>query len=104
MLQLIRGGEDVATCYFADNDHIAAGAFLAFSECGYRIPKDVSIVGFDDLPICEYLDPPLTTVHVPKQYMGEMAASRLIQVIEERSSRPTKIEIDTQLICRKSVI
>lgn len=69
MLELLAQQESLANCYFADNDTIAAGALRALKEYGYRIPQDISIIGFDDLPLCNYLDPPLTTVQVSKQYM-----------------------------------
>ena len=103
MRALIAAGEELAGCYFADNDHIAIGAIHALCEAGYRIPEDIGVVGFDDLPLCEYLSPPLTTIHVPKQYMGETAVARMAQIIEEKSHSPVKIEIETTLIRRKSV-
>lgn len=103
MKALIESGEELASCYFADNDHIAIGAISAFKEAGYRIPEDISIVGLDDLPLCEVLSPPLTTIHVPKQYMGETAATRMVQLIEDKRHNPVKIEVSTTLIKRKSV-
>lgn len=103
MKALIESGEELASCYFADNDHIAIGAIAAFKEAGYRIPEDISIVGFDDIPLCEMLSPPLSTIHVPKQYLGETAATRLVQIIEDKRHSPVKIEISTLLIKRKSV-
>ena len=103
MRALIAAGEELAGCYFADNDHIAIGAIHALCEAGYRIPEDIGVVGFDDLPLCEYLSPPLTTIHVPKQYMGETAVARMAQIIEDKSHSPVKIEIETTLIRRKSV-
>lgn len=103
MKALIEAGEELAKCYFADNDHIAIGAINALKEAGYRIPEDIAVVGFDDLPLCEYLSPPLTTIHVPKQLLGETAAARLIQIIETGNSEPMKIEVSTTLKIRKSV-
>jgi len=101
---LLDNGEEPASCYFADNDLIAAGAMKAFREHGYNIPNDISIIGFDDLPICNYIEPMLTTIQVPKQYMGQMAVNRLIELIHTRHSCAVKIEIATKLINRKSVI
>ena len=103
MKQILEGGERPASCYFADNDLIAIGAMQALREAGYRVPEDVAIVGFDDLPACEYLTPPLTTVRVPKLFMGETAAMRAVQLIEGVNAQPLKIEITTRLIRRKSV-
>lgn len=60
---------------------IALGAMKALQEMGYRIPEDVSIVGFDDLPFSEISNPPLTTLRVPKQEMGRLAVRKLVEVI-----------------------
>lgn len=103
MKALLESGESPADCYFADNDNIAIGAIRALKEAGYRIPEDVAVVGFDDLPICEFLSPPLTTVQVPKHIMGETAVRRLIEMVEKKDSHPIKIEIGTALAIRKSV-
>ena len=90
-------------CYFADNDLIAIGAILALKEAGYRVPEDVAVVGFDDMPACEYMDPQLTTIMVPKLFMGETAAMRVIQLIEGANTQPLKIEVSTKLVRRRSV-
>ena len=50
MLELIKNGEELASCYFADNDLIAVGAMKALKESGYRIPQDIGIVGFRQPP------------------------------------------------------
>lgn len=103
MKALLQSGEKPADCYFADNDHIAIGAMKALKEAGYRIPEDVAIVGFDDIPVCEYLSPPLTTIHVPKHIMGEAAVRRLIEMVEQKDAYPIKIEIGTKILKRKTV-
>lgn len=103
MSTLLTQGEETADCYFADNDLIAAGAVKAFKEKGYRIPEDIAIVGFDNMPLCTYIEPALTTIHVPKQYMGEMAVHRLSNMIESKTKECVKIEISTSLIKRDSV-
>lgn len=103
MKALLESGEEPADCYFADNDHIAIGAMRALTEAGYRIPEDVAVVGFDDLPLCDYVTPPLTTIRVPTHFMGQTAAKRLAQIIEEKDALPVKIEISTSLRKRKSV-
>ncbi len=103
MCTLLQSGEEPVKCYFADNDSIAIGAIKAFREAGYRIPQDISIIGFDNIPLCTYVDPSLTTIHVPKQYMGRMAVQRLIQTLQETEHYPTKFEIGTNLIKRNSI-
>lgn len=102
MLELISHGEPLAECYFADNDLIAAGAMRAFKESGYRIPNDIAIIGFDDMPLCSYIEPALSTIHVPKQYMGKTAVEHLVALINEPASTPLKIEVNTSLVKRKS--
>ena len=103
MKALLEAGEKPADCYFADNDLIAIGAMQALKEAGYRIPADVAVIGFDDMPACEYVSPALSTVMVPKLFMGETAALRIIQLVEGKNAQPLKIEVSTKLIHRKSV-
>ena len=103
MKRHLEGGEKAVNCYFADNDLIAFGAMLALKEAGYRIPEDVAVIGFDDMPACEYMIPPMSTVMVPKLFMGETAAMRIIQLIEETNDQCLKIEVSTKLVRRKSV-
>ena len=103
MLAILDNNEPIADSYFADNDLIAAGAMKAFKERGYRIPEDIAIVGFDNVPMCTYLEPNLTTVKVPVKYMGKMAVERLISVINSKQYMPIKIEVNTNLIKRRSV-
>lgn len=103
MKALIAQGERLASCYFADNDLIAAGALRALKEAGYRIPEDIGIVGFDNTAACEMLEPPLTTIHVPKQAMGQLAVERLTAIINRKPSANIKIEIETTLVKRRSL-
>ena len=91
-----------AACYFADNDLIAVGAMKAFKAKGYRIPEDVSIIGFDNVPYANVAEPPLTTVHVPKKEMGRTAVLRLGEILEKGETLPMKIEVATRLIKRRS--
>ena len=60
-------------------------------------------MGFDDISSAQYVSPPLTTVEVPKTYLGEVAVGRVVQMIEGRSLKPLKVEVFTRLIRRKSV-
>lgn len=103
MAELLAHGEEPADCYFADNDLIAAGAMRALKEKGYRIPEDVAVIGFDDMPLCGYMEPALSTIRVPKQAMGEQAVKRLAELIANPRSSQVKIEIRTSLVKRKSV-
>lgn len=92
MKKLLAAGEEPVNCYFADNDLIAAGALRAFKEFRfkefrYRVLEDIAIIGFDDLPLCEYILPSLSTIEVPKYFMGETSAMRMIQIIEKKKTR-----------------
>jgi len=103
MMELLEQGEELAPCYFADNDLIAIGAMKAMQRKGIRIPEDIAIIGFDDLPMTAYLEPSLTTIHVPKNYIGEMAVKRLIEIVDCKNHVPVKIEVSTKLKKRRSV-
>ena len=91
------------TAFFADNDIIAIGAMKALKEAGLRIPQDVSVVGFDNLPMCAMMQPAMTTIQVPKRQLGKYAVNLLIQRIGEPAEDFVKIEVGTHLIKRESV-
>lgn len=91
------------TAFFADNDMIALGAMKALTECGYRIPEDISIIGFDDLPYSEISSPRLTTLRVPKQEMGQIAARNIIEIMRRPTSVKLKVQVCTSFIERDSV-
>lgn len=102
MLEIIKNNEQLAPCYFADNDLIAIGAMKALKKNGYKIPSDICIVGFDNLPVSSVVEPSLTTIHVPKRYMGEIAAARLLTLLKDPGQPPVKTEIMTRLIKRST--
>jgi len=91
------------TAFFADNDIIALGAMKALNEAGYKIPEDVSIVGFDDISYSSISNPPLTTVKVPKQEIGRAAVRRLRDMAGDHERNHIKTQICTQFIERDSV-
>ena len=77
----LRQGNRPASAYFAENDILAAAAIRAFSTNGYRVPDDVSIIGFDDVPICEMTQPTITTMQSFKERLGEIGVQQLHQRI-----------------------
>ncbi len=83
------------------NDQMAYGAMLALSEASLRIPEDVSLVGFDDLPHSAYTVPPLTTVSQPVNRIGAMAASAVL-AISAGFEQATDQSVAASLIARKS--
>ncbi len=103
MLEIIDRGDHLAECYFADNDLIAIGAIKALKLRGYRIPEDIAIIGFDNITEGKVIDPALTTIEIPRHFMGQTAARQLIQQIETPLPHTVKIEISTTLVKRFSV-
>ncbi|TVS09775.1 MAG: hypothetical protein EA424_26450 [Planctomycetaceae bacterium] len=86
---------------FISNDIMAYGAMKAMKEAGVRVPDDVSVIGFDDLPLSAMMDPPLTTISVSKHDMGRRAFDLLAARLNEGRSRPAeKVLIDGTLIVR----
>lgn len=88
------------TCY---NDLVAIGLMRALRELGLSVPGDVSVVGFDDIPLAEYIDVPLTTVRVPTFRMGTIAADMLITHVESKTAVPVqRAYLEAQLVARGS--
>lgn len=94
---------DLPTALFALNDIMALGAMKAMQEEGIKIPKQVSVIGFDDIPFSSLSNPNLTTMKVYTDEMGRLAIKRLCEKIENEDEVSLKIEIDTKLIERNSV-
>lgn len=103
MLAVIEDKEPLARCYFADNDYIAIGVIKAFQEKGIKVPEDVAVIGFDDVYLSEYTSPALTTIHVPKRYMGILAGERLTSRLEHPDQYPINIQVSTNLVVRDSM-
>jgi len=103
MLTYLNQKPKLPTAFFADNDMIALGAMKALIEKGYRIPEDISLIGFDDLSSSEISTPRLTTIKVFKQEMGQLAVRRLLDVIKDGNGIKSKIQICTEFIERDSV-
>lgn len=103
MLEIIDRGDNLAECYFADNDLIAIGTIKALKLRGYKVPEDIAIIGFDNISESRIIDPPLTTVDIPRQFMGQTAVGQLIRQIENPIPHTVKIEVSTTIIKRYSV-
>lgn len=87
---------------FIQTDQMALGALQALRQAGIRIPEDIAIVGFDDLPSARNSIPMLTTVRQPVQQKGFLAAGLLIDLIEARVSTPQHIMLPTELVIRET--
>jgi LacI family transcriptional regulator len=103
MKQHLEHTKDIPSAFFADNDIIAISCIRALHEADYQIPDQVSVIGFDDIPASAVIDPPLSTMRVPKKSMGIIAVERLIRKGEDEISETIRIEVNTELIIRSSV-
>lgn len=103
MLEIIDSGTPLAGAYFADNDLIAIGAIKALKLRGYKVPEDIAIAGFDNISEGRVIDPALTTIDVPRKFMGQTAAAQLIRELKTPVPHSVKIEVSTTLIKRFSV-
>jgi LacI family transcriptional regulator len=92
------------TAVFVASDAVAMGALAAIHEHGLRVPTDISLVGFDDVPLAQYLDPPLTTIHLPAQSMARLACQMLMELIQGHTPEEKQILLNTDLIIRKSCV
>lgn len=103
MKEYLSQNPEMPTAFFVDNDTIAIGVMRALQERGYKIPDDVSIVGFDDLSFGMVSNPPLTTVHVYKREMGEIAVRELAEAMNNKNKMKCKIQVCTEFVERGSV-
>jgi LacI family transcriptional regulator len=104
MLQILKKDVKPPQALFVTNDIIAYGCIKALKERGFSIPEDISIIGFDDLPMSAVMDPPLTTLKVSKTRIGKIAMKHALIRVEERLTMPAeKVLVDGEFICRKSV-
>ena len=90
------------TGVFCVNDEMAAGAIRAAHELGYRVPEQLSVVGFDDIDMARYIDPPLTTIGVDKLELGRRAMNQLIDLIEGRAKGVIEERVGVRLVVRGS--
>lgn len=94
--------EKIPSAFFIASDPMAIGAYKAIQEKGYKIPEDISIVGFDDIATAQYLSPSLTTVKVFTDFMGETAFDTLLDRIKNERVLSKKIVLPVKLIIRDS--
>lgn len=87
---------------FVASDLLAFGALVAIGECGLEVPADIALVGFDDVRLAHYIDPPLTTVRLPAYELGHRAALLLTQLISGEPVEEQEILLQTELVVRQS--
>lgn len=95
-------GQARPTAIFCCNDMMAMGLYRAAAELGLRIPEDVAIVGFDDIDLSSYLNPPLTSISQPKTEIGQAVIDLLLNRIRNHDLPAQRVVLETHLVARKS--
>jgi DNA-binding LacI/PurR family transcriptional regulator len=90
------------TAVFVASDNVAMGAKAALREAGLRVPEDISMIGFDDIPWAQYSDPPLTTIRLPAQKLARTACVVLMDLLQGIEPATRQQILDTELVIRKS--
>ncbi|TQJ34610.1 LacI family DNA-binding transcriptional regulator [Arthrobacter sp. SLBN-122] len=90
------------TAVFAASDQMALGVYEAVRKKGLRVPEDVSVLGFDDLPEARWASPPLTTVRQPLADMGKLAARTVLRMVHGEAVDSPRVELATRLVTRES--
>ncbi|WP_320064434.1 LacI family DNA-binding transcriptional regulator [Micromonospora sp. RTGN7] len=93
---------DPPTAIFASSDQMALGVYEAVRKRGLRVPDDISVVGFDDLPEVRWCSPPLTTVRQPLVEMGMLAARTVLRLAQGEKIESPRVELATELVVRDS--
>jgi LacI family transcriptional regulator len=103
IVELVQNQMQIPEVFVCSNDKAAIALMMVLQTLGYRIPEDISIVGFDDIDICEKIYPKLTTIHVNKEIMGKRGIERLIYRIGHKNSLSENIVIGVELVERETV-
>ena len=96
MLEALRAGITAAFCY---NDMYAVGALMACRELGLAVPDQVSVVGFDDVELAQYVTPPLTTVHQPKLRLGQVAMEMMLSLMQDQPVEDQLVPLELVVRC-----
>jgi DNA-binding LacI/PurR family transcriptional regulator len=103
IMEYLKKQTEPPTAFLAENDLIGCSAIRGFQEFGLLVPEDISVVGFDNRPISEVIQPSLTTINIPKDIFGPTSVDLLISKMESQREQSLKIEVGTNLVKRKSV-
>jgi LacI family repressor for deo operon, udp, cdd, tsx, nupC, and nupG len=96
--------EEMPTAIFSANDEMAIGLIAEFRQHGIECPRDVSVMGFDDIGVAQNYFPALTTMRQPREEIGRMATETLINILEGtvKSPEPVRVVLKSELIVRES--
>ena len=101
-MEMILGRGPTPTGVFAENDLMAVGAIDAIREAGLRCPEDISVVGHDDVPLADHLDPSLTTIHTRGDEVGRLAGEMLAAMLGGAREPPQSVVLVPRLVARRS--
>lgn len=93
----------IPAAVFGASDLIIIGAMKATLEKGFNIPDDISFMGYDNIYLCDYLNPPLTTIKQPKKNMGKLAFNLMVDILSGKSIKEKQVILKTDLIVRETV-
>ncbi|WP_326929571.1 LacI family DNA-binding transcriptional regulator [Bacillus sp. m3-13] len=102
VLRQILEMEDRPTAIFTGSDQVAGGIILEAKDHGLTIPDDLAVIGFDDQPIAEIVNPKLTTIRQPVDLMGEQSINIMIQMLENPEMEIRNYELPIELVVRQS--
>ncbi|MEG0293396.1 LacI family DNA-binding transcriptional regulator [Enterococcus sp.] len=102
MKHFLENNPTYPTAFFASSDALAIGAMRAIQAHGLSVPTDISVIGFNDVSVAKYVTPALSTVKVYTEWMGELAVSTMLELIQEEAPVARKITVGTELILRES--
>jgi len=104
MKKAIESSTELPSAFLIASDSMAIGALRALHEAGIKVPKQVAIIGFNDIPTSKYTVPPLASVRVHKEFMGETAVDLLLERIQKKRIIAKKVIVPTELIIRESAL
>ncbi len=102
MKEYLKKNKKTATAFFCANDEMAIGTIKAIQDSGLNVPEDISIAGFDDIPLSVYVSPKLTTIKRPVYQLGSFSAHQLLSMISGKNMNNSTISLDVELIVRES--
>lgn len=103
IVELVKAHQTLPEVYVCSNDKAAISLMVALQILGYKVPQDISVVGFDNIDICEKVCPKLTTVNVNKELMGKRAVQRLLYRLSHKKSLSENAVIGVEMVERESV-
>lgn len=102
MQTLLKGNKDIDAVFCGAGDSTAIGVVNAIKESGLRVPQDIAVIGYDDIPVASAFTPSLTTVRQPVEKMGNEAFIIALEAMQGRLNKPTNLVFEPELIVRES--